>query len=326
MPLVAAAVLPHGDFAFDPSLLSNPTSRAAADGLHRGSLLAGRLLADAAPDAIVLTTPHGLQTSWDVGIYQNAALQGVATVGRDLQESFGPASPRKLYPVSLDGQTDAGLAQQIMDVLSARHNVTLQRGWNGVLPMPLHWGEVLALSYVANASAAHCLPPLVTLGLPLSRYNLSSAVATGFLQLGRDLGRLLEASSKRATSPASSRARPFLEPSRNLLGTCPSVSTGRPPRLDRPRAHALEKHLLRLLAARGALRRRARHVGGAARRRRTAARLGRPRGPGLRRARFEELSRSLLGAPINLPIRSTRADGSASRCCTGRSRRRRRPR
>ena len=87
MPLVAAAVLPHGDFAFDPSLLSNPTSRAAADGLHRGSLLAGRLLADAAPDAIVLTTPHGLQTSWDVGIYQNAALQGVATVGRDLQES-----------------------------------------------------------------------------------------------------------------------------------------------------------------------------------------------------------------------------------------------
>ncbi|EOD18592.1 hypothetical protein EMIHUDRAFT_243699 [Emiliania huxleyi CCMP1516] len=109
-------------------------------------------------------------TSWDVGIYQNAALQGVAT---------------------------------IMDVLSARHNVTLQRGWNGVLPMPLHWGEVLALSYVANASAAHRLPPLVTLGLPLSRYNLSSAVATGFLQLGRDLGRL----SRQDTAPRETNSR-----------------------------------------------------------------------------------------------------------------------
>lgn len=199
--LVAAAVLPHGDFAFDPSLLKhiNPEGYRLSQGLHAGSLEAGRRIALAEPDVVILTTPHGLQTTWNIGIYQNAELDGRAVVGRDLAESFGKPFPT--YRVELGGRTDTALAQQISDTLEARRrNVTLLRGWNGVLPLPLHWGEVLALEYLATASGAAARggpprqlgPSLVALGLPLSRYNLSSAVAAGFRAMGRDLGGLIE--------------------------------------------------------------------------------------------------------------------------------------
>ena len=207
--LVAAAVLPHGDFAFDPSLLANPEARAAAYELHRGASLAGDFISEARPDVIVLTTPHGLQANWDLGVYENSALDGEATVGRDLEESYGHPSPSKLYKVRLGARTDVALARAINERLSSTHsNVTLFRGWNGVLPMPLHWGEVLALGFIANATesasndgatarALTNLPPLVTIGLPLSRYNLSSTVAPGFRAMGHELGALLDASEKR---------------------------------------------------------------------------------------------------------------------------------
>ena len=119
-------------------------------------------------------------------------------VGRDLEESYG--KPGRLYKVALRATADNGLARRTVDALAAaRHNATLLRGWNDVLPLPLHWGEVLALSFVANASAStapsprRLAPRLVTLGLPLSRYNFSSAVAGGFRRMGRDLGAFLEA-------------------------------------------------------------------------------------------------------------------------------------
>ena len=63
MVLVGAAVLPHGDFAYDPTLLSVPRvgNWTAAEQLHRGSEAAGAVIASLAPDAIVLVTPHGLE-------------------------------------------------------------------------------------------------------------------------------------------------------------------------------------------------------------------------------------------------------------------------
>ena len=208
--LVAAAVLPHGDFAFDPSLLAklNPASQKLSEALHAGSVEAGRLLTLAQPDVVILSTPHGLQASWDLAVYQNAKLDGKAAVGRDLEESYG--RPYPTYDVSLSARTDTQLAQQIHDGLDAAHrNVTLLRGWNGVLPLPLHWGEVLALEYLVphttrdgggagggtggGGGARELTPSLVALGLPLSRYNHSSSVAAGFRAMGQTLGTLVEA-------------------------------------------------------------------------------------------------------------------------------------
>ncbi len=85
--LVAGAVLPHGDFAYDPTLLLDPGARRLADRLQAGSATVGRLLAAAQPDVVVLSTPHGLQDDWDLVVYQNDHLNGVATVGRDLEAS-----------------------------------------------------------------------------------------------------------------------------------------------------------------------------------------------------------------------------------------------
>ena len=193
--LVAAAVLPHGDFAYDPSLLAriNPLAHAQALKLNAGAAAVGNLLAQQKPDVIILSTPHGLQTTWDLGIYQNLHLEGKALVGRDMDASFGKAFPK--FSVEMDARTPSTFAQQLFDALaSAGRNVTLLRGWNDVLPLPLHWGEVLALEHVAKAfgDRRRLQPPLVALGLPLSRYNHSSSVAAGFRAMGRDLGRVLE--------------------------------------------------------------------------------------------------------------------------------------
>ena len=195
---VGAAVLPHGDFAFDPSLLFDAGSRLIAQSLRSGSDATGMAVVEMSPDVIVLSTPHGLQTSWDVAVYENSQLEGVATVGRDLEESYGHPFPKKLYDVKLNAKTDVQLAQQVASALTASHsNVTLLKGWNGVLPLPLHWGEVLALEHVEAKGQGASLPPLVSIGLPLSRYNHSAAVADGFRAMGRTLGKLFEASDKR---------------------------------------------------------------------------------------------------------------------------------
>ena len=199
MVLVGAAVLPHGDFAYDPTLLSVPRvgNWTAAEQLHRGSEAAGAVVASLHPDTIILVTPHGLQTSWDLAIYDNSDLRGDAIVGRDLEESFGPDFPKHKYSAELDARSDLTLARGIADRLP---NATLLRGWNDVLPLPLRWGEVLALGHLSmrrNATRPTLSPDVVVLGLPLSRYNFSSAIAGGFRKLGHSLAAAIAAQSRR---------------------------------------------------------------------------------------------------------------------------------
>ena len=199
MVLVGAAVLPHGDFAYDPTLLSVPRvgNWTAAEQLHRGSEAAGAAIASLNPDTIILVTPHGLQTSWDLAVYDNSDLRGDAIVGRDLDESFGPEFPKREYSVELDARSDIDLARGVADRLP---NATLLRGWNDVLPLPLRWGEVLALGHLSmrrNATRPTLSPDVVVLGLPLSRYNLSSVVAGGFRALGHSLAAAIAAQNRR---------------------------------------------------------------------------------------------------------------------------------
>ena len=55
--VVGAAVIPHGDFAYDPSLVHNKNGSAE---VHRAALEAGRVVAALAPEIILLSTPHGV--------------------------------------------------------------------------------------------------------------------------------------------------------------------------------------------------------------------------------------------------------------------------
>lgn len=60
--VVAAALLPHGDIALDPSREPslNATQRRQARELRDAALQAGSLLQRAAPDLVFLVTPHGI--------------------------------------------------------------------------------------------------------------------------------------------------------------------------------------------------------------------------------------------------------------------------
>jgi len=73
-------VLPHGDFAYDPTLFEryadwNPNATRESYSLFDGSRRVGRWLSSLRPDTIVLTTPHGLETEWSLAIYSNTELK-----------------------------------------------------------------------------------------------------------------------------------------------------------------------------------------------------------------------------------------------------------
>lgn len=78
--LTEALVLPHGDLAWfpdgaDPPL--NATQHAQAVELQQAALAAGRwLAAEARPDLVLLTTPHGMATSRDTALFVNTAAAG----------------------------------------------------------------------------------------------------------------------------------------------------------------------------------------------------------------------------------------------------------
>jgi hypothetical protein len=68
--LQAAVILPHGDFAVDPSLVpANTKEREAADAVAQAAADTGHWLSHHVdPDLIFLSTPHGLRSN-DFGIY-----------------------------------------------------------------------------------------------------------------------------------------------------------------------------------------------------------------------------------------------------------------
>jgi len=197
--LVGAAVLPHGDFAFDPSLLqglADSKDYDQANALHHGSLQAASFVTGLQPDVIVLTTPHGLETSWDLVFYGNSYLKGSAVVGGDLIESFAAkhhgATGFAQYDVSLNVRGASTLSGVLLDAaIKTGSNATLLKSWQDVLPQELHWGEVLPLELIRRAAGARGLPPVAVVGLPLARYNFTSAVAGGVRKMGQALGRAL---------------------------------------------------------------------------------------------------------------------------------------
>ncbi|MGK3761283.1 MAG: aromatic ring-opening dioxygenase LigB subunit [Bacillariaceae sp.] len=110
---VGSILLPHGDFALDPTFFQNGTvERNSADKVALGARMAGRWLLqqqqqrapsssasaeinsrkkkknhsneeEDEPMIILLTTPHGLKLDYNYGIYINSKGSGTATIGED---------------------------------------------------------------------------------------------------------------------------------------------------------------------------------------------------------------------------------------------------
>lgn len=183
--LVAAAVLPHGDFAYDPSLLVDKVERLAAQKLHYASQTAGRFVRTADPATVFLTTPHGLELSHDFLLYENPTLTGFAQVGEDL----GPDA--KTYNVSMTLQTDEDVVPKLLANLQAiGANVTGLEGFGMGMPLPISWGEVLPLSFLQDSST-----PLnyrvVVMSVPYRRYDEDVAMAEELRTMGGAVGKFL---------------------------------------------------------------------------------------------------------------------------------------
>ena len=69
--VIGGAIIPHGDFAFDPSLVNSSSSALL---LHEACVNLGEKISDLKPDIILLSTPHGVALDIDFAIYGNTHL------------------------------------------------------------------------------------------------------------------------------------------------------------------------------------------------------------------------------------------------------------
>ena len=157
--VVGAAVIPHGDFTFDPSLVH---FKNGSKELHAAAIGAGKAISALRPELIFLTTPHGMALERDFAVYENSNASGFASIGQDLHNASFPQ-----YRVQLRRPGDKGLATDL-----ARHleeamgaNVSGLLNFADSEPAALRWGEVVPLSFLNESKDV----PTVVWSMPLRR-------------------------------------------------------------------------------------------------------------------------------------------------------------
>eukprot|EP00667_Euglena_gracilis_P014565 EG_transcript_15095 len=143
--VVFSGVLPHGDFAYDPTLVHN---RNGSRELHEAALHFADMLGAANPDVILLSSPHGISSSEQFLFYANSVGEGSAPIGRDLHDpSVAPYDVRVSLPLGFN------LTRQLVTALkkAAIPNVSFLSAFANAQPMPLGWGEVIPLALIKRA-------------------------------------------------------------------------------------------------------------------------------------------------------------------------------
>eukprot|EP00696_Hemimastix_kukwesjijk_P018662 gnl/Hemi2/7587_TR2611_c0_g1_i1.p1 gnl/Hemi2/7587_TR2611_c0_g1~~gnl/Hemi2/7587_TR2611_c0_g1_i1.p1 ORF type:complete len:316 (-),score=12.23 gnl/Hemi2/7587_TR2611_c0_g1_i1:88-1035(-) len=185
--LLGGVVVPHGDFAFDPSLVKFENG---SKELHQAGQEVGKIVADLAPDLILLTTPHGIALDNNFLFYSNSNGSGYALVGGDLQNPNFPG-----YKVPLDATLAPAIVARIVASLKSPPypvtNVSTLLEFGDSEPATLRWGEVVPLSFIFNHSRHP--PRIVVLSMPTRRYNHSQEMVHELLSLGAKLYDTLEA-------------------------------------------------------------------------------------------------------------------------------------
>lgn len=161
--LKAAVILPHGDFAFDPSLVpvADSAARDAAEAIAAAARSVGQWLGSSSssvtssssvdPDLIFLSTPHGVSMSNDFAVYLNAAASGTVEIGADLhQNSSSSYYTVTLPPIPLAPILAQELVNQLTTVLQQHQNVTGVEIPGGDTPLLLQWAEVIPLLLIAR--------------------------------------------------------------------------------------------------------------------------------------------------------------------------------
>ena len=205
--VVGAAVLPHGDFAYDPTLVDDKNHSLE---LHKGAQRVGASIAALDPELIVVVTPHGMESERNFIFYGNTNGSGFAHLGDDLHNASFPGYDVNLS-VTMDPTTVKDVAASLV-ALNPSANVSTLLSFADSEAQALRWGEVIPLRLVfdqyrpvpvGNADAdantgTTKMPNVIVWSVPSRRYTDSvSMVASGELTgLGQHLGTVLEALSQ----------------------------------------------------------------------------------------------------------------------------------
>jgi aromatic ring-opening dioxygenase LigB subunit len=194
--VVGAAVIPHGDFAYDPSLVHNANGSAE---VHAAAIKAGEYIASLHPDVIFLSTPHGVALSNDFAMYTNSLAAGFAAIGGDLHNaSVVP------YKVPLNStRMDSNLTSRLISELGGDSaNVSALASFADSEPQALRWGEVVPLKLIPSSTLSRAR--LVILSQPLRRYTDAEGMVPELQRLGAATFRTLDALAERVVLLISS--------------------------------------------------------------------------------------------------------------------------
>jgi aromatic ring-opening dioxygenase LigB subunit len=191
------SILPHGDFAYDPSLV-NFTGNSVE--IRAATVFVGESLQALECAHVTMSSPHGQALDVPFAVYGNSAAAGFAPVGSDLNDPLH--ENYNVYSGEVPG--DVLTAVAIAEGIGAENpNVTLLTSWSDSEPSPLRWGEVIPLSYLgyhASSSAtsqpnATSRPPanVTFISVPTRRYDdgVSQQMIPELLRLGSSLYKTL---------------------------------------------------------------------------------------------------------------------------------------
>mmetsp|Transcript_19623 Transcript_19623/g.78076 ORF Transcript_19623/g.78076 Transcript_19623/m.78076 type:complete len:359 (+) Transcript_19623:27-1103(+) len=179
--IVASAVVPHGDFAFDPTLLPASNQNASWQ-LHAAAVDVGAFFRDRRVEAVLVLTPHGISAEGVVAAYDASTASGFARLGDDLHNASFPD-----YDVPLNATLDAALTAALS---AASPQVTLLQAWADSEPFPLRWGEAIPLLLLRDGGLPETTP-LAVASMPGKRTSKASNMTASMRLLGRTLRRAL---------------------------------------------------------------------------------------------------------------------------------------
>jgi aromatic ring-opening dioxygenase LigB subunit len=147
LPLVFAAIAPHGDLAVPEAC--DPEHRDLASATQQGMAELGRRFEAARPDAVIVLTPHNVHVEGHMAVVVSARLAGVL---EETGEAVGVE--QSAGSVRLDVPVDRALAEAVISGLRRDGLPTVGIGFGGNDPeaatFPMDWGTLIPLWYMGG--------------------------------------------------------------------------------------------------------------------------------------------------------------------------------
>lgn len=184
--VVGAFVMPHGGIALDPRYFNttNATAKAQAWLVHDSAVQVGKHIEDLKPDAIVVSSPHGIAAPEDFIFY-------FSPKGFGFSDTDNCACPPCCYNLSVAMDTN-GVEVLVSTLKDEKEKVSYLSAFGPPgkedMPFPLRWGEVVPLYFAKNALGHG---KVIVLSQPSRRYTKSVQMIPELTQLGRKMFKIL---------------------------------------------------------------------------------------------------------------------------------------